>query len=129
MLYWPSQAMKGPKLNITGTTSCVKFASEPSKAQRLRCEEQFEDLLTVKCGHNNAGTPNTPKAVKPLPGISKLRWPCRAVRDASLGTASNLLCDSPRTVEHMLVFPCGCVEPDRPVSLSDSVFVVTHCSL
>ena len=33
---WPSQAMKGSKLNITGTTSCVEFASKPSKSQRLR---------------------------------------------------------------------------------------------
>ena len=47
MLQWQPQAIEGPKLNITGTTSCVKFASDLSKAQRLRSTSILEPFSSA----------------------------------------------------------------------------------
>ena len=67
--------MKGPKLNITGTTSCVEFASEPSKAQAV--EEQFTDSRPSAdaldggpqpplCEENNVMLPTLPMDASPI---------------------------------------------------------------
>ena len=45
---WPGRAFQTPKLNITGTTSCVKFASEPSKAQRLRSNSSLRPFSSAR---------------------------------------------------------------------------------